>query len=218
MKTQTIYFFLLLFFFSNNTFLQNFSNNTFSQNLVPNHSFEELRNLPVKRNRNNAYLFEPRTGFIPYQRNLNYWFAGSQTTPDLRIKSIEGLAKCKKRYPDCDQIRTGGTCIGIITYLKNRETESFREYAQVKLKKPLRPNVKTYVELWVAKERIAKLVSNNIGCYFTEKKIFAPIKEVIEITPQVNFDEVINKEEHGWVKLESTFLPDKPYHLSLIHI
>ena len=98
-----------------------------------------------------------------------------------------------------------------MTYLNNRETESFREYAQIKLKKPLKPNIKTYVELWVAKERIAKLVSNNIGFYFTEKKIYAPTTEVVSVTPQVNFDEIINKDEHGWVKLESTFIPDKPF-------
>ena len=188
-----------------------FSNNTFSQNLIPNPSFEELRDLPVKRNKKNAYRYEPKTGFIPYQRNLNYWFAGTDATPDLRIKSQEHLEKCKKKFPDCDEPRTGQNSIGLITYLKNPKTDSFREYAQVKLKKPLQPNVKTFVEFWVIKEREAKLVSNNIGCYFTVKKIFAPIQEVLNVKPHVNFDEVINEKKHEWVKLESSFIPEKAY-------
>ena len=202
MKTSGFYVFL---------FLLPFSNNTFSQNLVPNSSFEELRDLPVKRNKKNAYQYEPKTGFIPYIRNLNYWFAGTKATPDLRIKSREHLERCKKKFPDCDEPRTGDYAIGIMTFLKNTQTESFREYAQVKLKKSLKPNVTTYVELWAVKEREAKLVSNNIGCFFTEKKIFAPIQEVVSVTPHVNFDEVINKDKHGWVKLESSFVPDKSY-------
>ena len=41
-----------------------------AQNLVPNPSFESLRNLPVKPNPNKTFEYEPKSGYIPYIQNL----------------------------------------------------------------------------------------------------------------------------------------------------
>ncbi|MEM1320640.1 MAG: OmpA family protein [Bacteroidota bacterium] len=179
-------------------------------NLVPNPSFEDLFNLPVRPNPRNSFEFEPKSGYKPFQKNTKFWFAGSKTTPDLRITTDDNYSECRRRYPICDKARTGDMMVGIITYLRNSYTDSYREYVQTKLGKALRPGVKTYVELWIVKERQAKLVSNNIGIYFSDKKVEEDTEVVVKRTPQINIDSVINLDSYGWVRIVDSFIPDKP--------
>ena len=180
------------------------------QNLVPNYSFEVLENLPVKENPKNTFQYEPTSGFKPFQINLKSWFAGSKTTPDLRITNEKLLAVCRRRHTECDEPRTGDIMVGLITSMQNTYTDSYREYIQVKLAKTLHPGVKTYVEMWVIKERQAKLVSNNIGIHFSQKKIFEETEEVVNRVPQFNHEEMINKDGAQWVKIGGSFVPEIP--------
>ncbi|MEM9919391.1 MAG: OmpA family protein [Bacteroidota bacterium] len=186
-------------------------------NLVPNPSFEETFNLPIYPNPRNSFEYEPQSGYKPFQKNLKYWFAGSRTTPDLRIMTRENLQACNQVYRQyCDKAHTGTMAVGIITFLKNTETDTYREYIQVKLVRPLTPKVEAKIELWVVKERTAKLVSNNIGLHFSYKKVQEDTEENIDKVPQILFDSLINKDEQKWVKLEARFMPDKPYRYLLI--
>lgn len=188
----------------------------FTQNLILNASFEELRNLPVKDNPKNTFQYEPASGYIPYQENLKYWFAATNTTPDLRIGNSEKYRECARNYQDCDKARTGNNCVGIITFLSNRLTDTYREYVQIKLRKNLRPNVKTHVSLWVAKEMDAKLVSNNIGIHFRMKKLSIKTNETLNLEPQINADTLVNEGRKRWVNIKATFTPDKPYLFMLL--
>ncbi len=185
-------------------------------NLVPNHSFEGLFNLPVRPNPKNSFEFEPTSGYKPFQKNTKYWFAGSKTTPDLRITHNENYSECRRRYPICDKARTGTMMVGIITHLKNTNTDSYREYVQIKLGKILHPGKMAYVEFWAVKERQARLVSNNLGVYFSLKKVEEDTEEVINKVPQINSDSIINKDSYGWVKIVDSFIPDKPYRFMTI--
>lgn len=187
-----------------------------AQNLVPNPSFEELGHLPVSENPRNSYEYEPLSGYKPFQKNLKYWYAGTQTTPDLRIYNEKRFRVCDRRFDDCDQPRTGQNMVGIITSMRNTYTDSYREYVQIKLIKTLRPGIKTHAEVWVAKERQAKLVSNNIGFYFSQKSVFEETEEVLSRKPQINQTEVINRDGKEWVKIGGTFVPDKPLRYLLI--
>ncbi len=189
---------------------------SFAQNLVPNPSFEELRNLPVKKNKNNYFRYEPRSGFIPYKINLESWLAASITTPDLRIHSPANYNECKRKFKVCDIPRTGENAVGIITFQINSKVETYREYLQIKLKEPLNMNDTVYVELWVAKEREAKLVSNNIGVHFAMKRTQKKTKGVIDLVPHINIDTLINEDKQHWVRLYGSFVPDKPYKYVMI--
>lgn len=177
------------------------------QNLVPNPSFEHLRNLPVKPNPKKNFEFELKSGYLPYIGNLTHWFAATQSTPDLRITNKEEIQHCIQVYRNCDRAHTGNNCVGIITYMPLGKPEHYREYIQIKLHRNLTPDVLTHVELWVAKERQAKLVSNNLGCNFSTRKIDMPIKSFLPFKPHVFFDSIINSTAKQWVKLEWTFIP-----------
>ncbi len=89
--------------------------------------------------------------------------------------------------------------------------EDYREYLQVKLRKPLVPNKETHISLWVSKEREAKLVSNNIGLFFSMKKIFKDTEGPFNIKPQINCDSIINEKEKIWVEIKRNFVPDRPH-------
>ena len=197
----------LLLYFS----LSMFVNYTTSQNLIPNPSFEELRNLPVKPNPKRSFMFEPKSGYIPYQKNLNHWFAATKTSPDLRIHNQERYNECRRKFKNCDKAHSGENCVGIITYMGNMKTDTYREYVQVKLKKNLRPKVKTYIEFWISKEREAKLVSNNIGLHFSMKKTTVNTMETLNVVPQVNYDSLVNPDKKKWVKIQRSFTPDLPF-------
>lgn len=188
-----------------------FSAATLGQNLVPNPSFEEVRGLPIASNPVNNFEFERKSGFKAFERHLNYWYAATATTPDLRIWTDHYLERCGSKYPDCDRARTGENAAGIVTFMQNAESEVYREYLGVKLRQPLVPGRKTYVAFWITKERQARLVSNNIGCYFSERKVFANIKSPIRVEPQLNIQEVVSADTVGWVGKIDSFVPEKAY-------
>ena len=205
------YFWLFLFLFS-------FINGQ-AQNLVPNYSFESLINLPLKIPKNRSvstFRFEPSSGYIPYKKNLEHWYAATKTTPDLRIINRRSYLDCSKRHPYCSQPKTGNNAVGIITSMQNTYTDSYREYIQIKLSKTIKPGDKTYVSLWVVKDHSAKLVSNNIGCYFSQKSVYVETEEVLDRSPQINYDSLINKDPHGWIQIIDSFIPDKPLRFLVI--
>ena len=181
-----------------------------SQNLVPNYSFEGVENLPIKPNPKNSYEFEPMSGYIPFLKNIQYWYKGTQTTPDLRITTSANYYDCQQRYRDCDRARTGNHMVGIITSLSNTYTDTYREYIQIKLGKTLRPGIPVHAELWAIKERSAKLLSNNLGFYFSQREFYEDTEEVVLKSPQINWDSIINQDTFAWVKVSGTFTPDKP--------
>lgn len=188
-----------------------FISHTHAQNLVPNSSFEEIENPPIRPNLNNAYEYEPNSGHIPFTYNLGNWEAGSEATPDLRIKDKKKLSDCQRVLRDCDFPKDGINSVGIITFLQNYETDTYREYVQVKLKKPLVPGEPTHYSFWLSKERLARLASNNIGLYFSNKIHFREDKDPFDFIPQVNVDSLINADVKRWVNVKGSFVPEKPY-------
>ncbi len=192
------------------------SSSILCQNLVPNGNFEKLRNLPVKPNPKNSYRYEPLSGYKPYLSNIDSWFAATNATPDLRIYDKSQYAKCKRTHPDCDKPKSGEISAGIITYQKNRTFPTFREYIEIKLKEKLEVGKTVNVEFWVIKEREAKIVSNNIGCYLSEEKVTAEINDNLKLKPQLNFDTIVNETEPKWIKIAGQIKIDKPYEYLLI--
>lgn len=186
-----------------------FSANGQKPNIVPNPSFEKYKRLPIFPNRNNSFEFETQSGTVPYKENTKAWFKATTSTPDLRI--LDDYENCKRSYKDCDKPLAGNNSVGIITYMKNDKTDTYREYIEVELETALHPNIEVFMEIWVVKERQAKLVSNNLGFYFSMEKVEVQTEEALNIVPQFNHDELINETKKEWVKISGKFTPKKPY-------
>jgi len=201
---ETYKYFLILILFS-------LSANSTAQNLVPNGDFESLINLPIRPNPKNSFQYEPLSGYKPYMYNIHSWFAATKSTPDLRITDLNDYRLCEKRFDDCNRSKSGIICGGIISYQNNVSFSTYREYLEVKLTQKLEVGKTINIELWVRKEREAKLVTNNIGCYFSKKKVFAEIEDQIKIQPQFNHSEIINQGETKWIKLATQLVVDQNY-------
>ncbi len=181
------------------------------KNLVPNPSFEFLIDLPLRPNLNNYFECEPLSGYIPFQRNLGFWKTANKNTPDLRVVEGKSFSACRNRYDYCVRPKRGRVMVGIITYMSNYTSDTYREYIQVKLKGVVKPGIKTFVELWICKDRKAKLVSNNIGFHFSQRPFNKDTHGNVKVKPQVNWTKVVNEEEQKWEKVSGYFYPDKPY-------
>lgn len=186
------------------------------QNLVPNPSFELLRNLPIKRLEVFYYEFEARSSNKAFKEHLNYWFSGNKNSPDLRELDQAYIARSKSKYNKHYVAKTGDHAIGLVTYLENKDGNKFREYIEVKLKKGLTKEIETFVEFWVILDRQAKFASNNLGCYFSMKKIKSLGKAPIFLTPQINEDSIILGNRFEWKKISGSFIPNKSYNFITI--
>jgi len=180
------------------------------KNLVPNSSFEHLIHLPLQANRENYFECEPLSGYIPFQKNVAHWKTANLNTPDLRIYNGENYSCLKKRYDYAVRPKKGKVMVGIITHMSNYRSKTYREFISLKLKEVLKPGIKTYCELWVCKDRKAKLVSNNIGFYFSQRPVYSDSYENIAVRPQVNHHSIINKDGQYWEKISGYFYPEKP--------
>jgi len=182
----------------------------YGQNLVPNSSFEELRGLPIKNLRINNFKHERKSGNKVFRHNLNYWYSANKASPDLRILTSQYYVNCK-REEECGTAKTGENAIGIVTSMQNKNTKNYREYIEVKLKRKLKKDVKTYIEFWVRSDDESTQFSNNLGCYFSEKKIYSNNFDPLTLKPQVNQDSVISMSAYKWKKIEKEFTPSRPY-------
>jgi len=188
-----------------------FGQDLIPKNLVPNPSFEQFMGLPLRHYAENYFEHEPLSGYIPFNRNVVFWKTANVNTPDLRYLERKHYSDCQKEFDYCVKARTGKAMTGIITYMSNYSTDTYREYITVRLREPVKAGIKTFVELWVCKSRRAKLVSNNIGCYFSQRSIKMAIRENLPVNPQVNCSELMNADGQEWIKISGEFIPAKDY-------
>ena len=168
-----------------------------SQNIVPNPSFEQTKNLPGKA----------ISGNLIFRDHLHNWFGANGGTADLRMFQESSLRKCRTFHDDCNDARTGKAAGGIITYFTgNDATDSYREYLQVKLKKPMLKGKSYYFEMWVVKYLRGRLVSNNIGAYFSMNPFKRTSPEPLELKPVVNCDSIIYASGEQWIKISDTIV------------
>jgi len=182
-----------------------------AQNLFPNASFESTRGtIKQPRYDNMAMPYEQKSGNTAFVNNMNMWYSANFGTPDLRVLDDNYYKACKKRRDDCDQAKEGRHALGIITYMENSRSPVNREYIQAKLTETLTPGETIQVEIWVLSEKWCKLVSNNIGFYFSMKRVYVEDYGPLNVKPQFNYTEVIERKEE-WTRIQGSFVADKPY-------
>ncbi|MGH1339548.1 MAG: OmpA family protein [Aureispira sp.] len=171
------------------------------KNLILNPSFESY----------NATNFEGASGFMSFQEDLAFWKTANKNTPDLKIFNKEAYLKCQRGSKYCSKPRTGKNMVGIMSHMTNHYTDTYREYIVVPLKESLRPNIRTYVEVWVRKDTYARLVCNNLGFFFSKR---APMKDIMTnlgYTPHYNHTAIINQDTQKWERISGSFMPEEAY-------
>lgn len=168
------------------------------ENLVPNHDFEKLAGSRPESDVDGSGIF---------RYNMVDWKSPTMTTPDVKISLPSEVKKAKRSGINIDQAHSGYKMVGILTHNpESKRSDTYREYIQVKLKKPLIKGQEYYCEFWVCRARLSRYISNNLGVVLSP----TPLQEegwkpLTAIQPDYNYGELINEEKRQWQRVSFTF-------------
>jgi OmpA-OmpF porin, OOP family len=194
-------------------FLAGFASPIFAQipegagpNLVPNPSFED-------RKPNVSLPKDDADGSAAFRLTIADWLSPTYTTPDWIIIPQSKVAEAKRKGQATNEAHTGFKMVGILTHNpKSERSDTYREYIQVKLTTPTKPNKEYYFEFWACIDHNSKFASNNLGIFLSPAPItrndagnkWAPI---LDIVPDKNHSDVINEKKREWVRISGTVTP-----------
>lgn len=170
-------------------------------NLVPNPSFEK-----VKKGIDLSY-----DEYKLFRYYMQAWESPTLATPDLIGVNPHRITEVKDNNLDVDIPRTGNRCVAIITDNPNVEesvTDMYREYIQVRLTETLKAGETYHVEFWARKSHNAKLISNNLGAFFSPARHIEDNHDPLLLKPFLNYKQRINKDKSEWIKISGEFTPE----------
>ena len=187
-----VFIFLSLFFSSEITFGQDAIRRDTGINLVPNPSFEKLKKGMPKLS---------IESYLAFRNHIAHWNSPTGTTPDL-LFNINDYSSEKSR--------TGSQMIGILTHNPNsKNSDTWREYIQVKLDLDLEQGEEYILEFWVRRHGQAVMASNNIGALLSRVPfINKDIQPITALRLIVNESDIINPQKPKWQKISATFTAD----------
>lgn len=168
------------------------------ENLVPNPDFEALIGRRPEGDIDGSGIFK---------YNMVAWKSPTMTTPDVKIGLPSEIKKAKRDGIDLDKPHSGYKMIAILTHNpESKRDDTYREYIQVKLKKPLIKGGEYYCEFWVCRARLSKYVSNNLGVALSPTRLREDgWKPLTKIVPDYNYGEIMNADKREWQRISFTF-------------
>ncbi len=194
------YFFVLLVFLALQSKAEAQPPEGHDVNLVPNSDFEALIGRRPESDVDGSGIF---------RYNVVGWKSPTQTTPDIKIALPSEIKRAKRDYGiDLDKPHSGYKMAGILTHNPESERDAtYREYVQVKLKKPLKKGAAYYCEFWACRARQSKYISNNLGVALSPTWIseegYLPLTK---IKPDFNCESLINESGRQWQRISFTFI------------
>lgn len=168
------------------------------ENLVPNPSFETVVGRRPGSDVDGSGIF---------RHNIVDWKSPTETTPDIKIALPTQIKNAKRDGIDLDKAHTGYKMAAILTHNPESERhDTYREYVQVKLKKPLKKGTEYYCEFWVCRARLSKYISNNLGVALSPTWLQEEgWKPLTHVKPDYNYGELINENGREWQRISFTF-------------
>jgi len=175
-------------------------------NLVINPSFEEFGSLPFGNTIDRTYF-----------QNKN-WTSPTTNPPNVYSSEIPDYcwANTGSRFTEP---KTGSVIMGIQVHageiMDEFSVKASHEYIQARLKEPLEPGNRYYVEFWVRRSQESPLAANNIGIYFSDEMIYlnstgtAGSNTYLDFEPQIIEKNVIVK-SNRWTRISGTYIPELP--------
>ncbi len=193
-----------------------------AQNLVVNPSFEQLKPSAI------VVPCQFMQASVFFGENIESWTTFPGMTPDV----LRAAENC----PLVPTVHSGEYCLGIIHYLPSedigQQNGDYHEAVQGRLSAPLKPGRKYRVEVWVREDSaiildhlakvyspktpVAPVKAGNLGFAFSvlpQKNVRGGFWRLVQdgmLRPQVNFSDIIAT-NGAWVKLSTTFVPDRPF-------
>ena len=163
-------------------------------NIIPNPSFELYASPPI------GWFYKGEH----YTAVMKYWSSATNASPDVFGPRVRVPAHWAEKGFGKQSPRTGNSMSGITTYGCEQGKPHCREYVQIQMSEPLVTGQAYQAEMWVS-HLPKSLRSNNLGFYFSKEKIEEITDGVLNFTPQVMADEILEGNNHKWLKVSGRF-------------
>jgi OOP family OmpA-OmpF porin len=163
-------------------------------NLVPNPGFERFAAPPVGWSYKGAY----------FGQVVKYWFSASTASPDVYGPGVKVPQDWAEKGFGQQKPHGGRSMAGLTLYGCTNGKPHCREYVEIQLAEPLVPGQTYLVEFWVSSLPRA-LQINNIGAWFSEKRVERLADEQILAAPQFSAKTVARAAEGKWLRLGGQF-------------
>jgi OmpA-OmpF porin, OOP family len=164
------------------------------ENLVPNPGFELYSSPPI------GWFYKGDH----YTRVMKYWSAATTASPDIFGPRVRVPAHWADKGFGKQTPRSGHSMSGVTVYGCDKGKPHCREYIQIQLAEPLVEGQNYEVAMWV-NHLPRSLLINNLGFFFSEKKIREPTDGVLDLHPQVNEARIIDASKGKWVRVSGMF-------------
>ena len=166
-------------------------------NLVPNPGFEEFDGFPI------GWYYKGSD----FDDIVKYWSSPTTASPDaygprVRVPSSWAEKGFGKQTP-----HNGQAMAGITVYGCSNGKPHCREYVQIQLKEPLVIGQNYIFEVWMA-SLDGGLRINNLGAFFSNKRIKTVGEERIDAKPTAFATKVVDSKPKSWAKITFKFKAD----------
>lgn len=167
---------------------------TDGQNIVPNPGFERFVSPPVGWSYKGAF----------FAQVVKYWFSATTASPDVYGPGVKVPQDWAEKGFGKQSPHGGRAMAGLTLYGCTNGKPHCREYVEIQLSEPLVPGQTYLVEFWTS-HLPRSLQINNLGVYFSEKRIERQSDELISVKPQYHAKDLVATPKDKWVKLSGTF-------------
>lgn len=174
--------------------------NVFGQNVIANSSFEEFTFCPKN------YFRYPNV----FNQCLNNWYSPTKGTPDYFNDCSRSRSGVPNNFAGVAEPLDGsgyvGFCLATNPSLIHANINFTQEYIATRLDYQLQKNKRYCIEFYISLADYSLYTINEIGIYFSKKKIKKRTTKNLPYKPQILFkcDHINN--DRSWVKLSNVFI------------
>ncbi|MFZ4543364.1 MAG: OmpA family protein [Saprospiraceae bacterium] len=162
-------------------------------NLVPNAGFELFASTPL------GWYYKGEH----FSQALKYWTSPTATSPDAYGPKVRVPASWAEKGFGKLKAHSGSAFVGITTFGCENGKPHCREYIQIQLVEPLVPKQDYQLEFHYS--NLPKSVQiNNVGAYFSKKKINTKVEDPLLFSPVV-YEKSIMNASGVWKKFSKKF-------------
>ncbi len=166
-------------------------------NIVPNPGFESYSGTPI------GWFYKGKH----FTDVMKYWDSATAASPDVFGPKVRVPAHWAAKGFGKQKAHLGKSMTGITAYGCEEGKPHCREYIQIQLKEPLVLGQGYYAEFYVS-HLPRSIQINNLGIFFSKKKIKVKTDALLDYKPQIYAKEVLSAPGHSWVKVSGTFIAD----------
>ncbi len=163
-------------------------------NIVPNPGFERFVSPPVGWSYKGAF----------FGQVVKYWFSASTASPDIYGPGVKVPSDWADKGFGEQKPHSGNCMAGLTLYGCTNGKPHCREYVEIQLAEPLVPGQRYQVEFWASHLK-RSLQINNLGAFFSEKRIQRQSDEILLYKPQFFTTKKVEAPGGKWVKLSGYF-------------